>query len=986
MPKTTSELTLEIKNLQKNLNQAIEEIKYANKMFKAETNGMDKWSETSEGLEAKIKQLASVLKSQEKALQTYNQMLEAQNKESDKWRGKVDEAKKALEELEKNGVDKASDAYKEWAKTLSDNEYLLQSSEKKAKQYQLSIAEQEGAIRKTKAELVKYGDAQEELANKHDSITDVVKKQEKELKALKKEYAETVVQQGKDSDAAKELGKKIQDLSGDLVANKKALDDAQKEADELDQSYQNTGKSAEESGEKVEKSTEKQLSVWQRAKDNFVGGMMVEAVKKSWEGLKNAVNKVVDVMSDAITSGADFADNILTLSSTTGLATDTLQEYAYMEDLIDVSSGTVAKSLKKLTSQMGAADKGTESAQKAFDKLGISIYDANGKLRDSEDVFNDAIDALGEIENETERDAAAMDLFGKSATDLNPLIEAGSEKLEALKQEAHDTGAVLSGDALSALGAAKDGMDRLQQAVDTTKNAFAVGFAPAIASATGTLAESLTNPRTQLAVQGISEWLGDVMQKGADLAADILPKVLSLFGDTRVQQYTEDQIKAYQAMETAKTRHDELVQAYNSNAQDIIGEKQRVEDLWKELEKLVGKNGEVKKADEERVDYILHSLNDALGTEYERNGKIIEQYGEMKQSISDLIQQRTAESLLEAGKEQYTHALQEQSDALSRAANFSADLEVAEQALAEAQAELAKRQAEANEKFDDSEYGINAAMAYTQEYENAVKIASAAVEQLSADYAEAQGEYRKYTADVDRYQRAENEALQGRYEEAVRIMADETGATLEYYQKKHDLAEEEVKELKKLIDQKQRDYEEYEKALNEGAAGHSQERLDQMRKEIEDASLLWFNAKSGAKKAAEDVGKAMGDGVSSGIQSKEKEVEEKVTTLVRKAYKTMKKELDIASPSKKTEELGEFFDLGFAKGISENINSVTKAASAMANDTVDAMNVKTPKINNNGGQGTVNQFTQNIYAPKTPSRIELYRDAQNLIAMAGGMA
>ena len=37
------------------------------------------------------------------------------------------------------------------------------------------------------------------------------------------------------------------------------------------------------------------------------------------------------------------------------------------------------------------------------------------------------IDALGKVTNETERDALAMQILGKSAQELNPLIEAGSQ-------------------------------------------------------------------------------------------------------------------------------------------------------------------------------------------------------------------------------------------------------------------------------------------------------------------------------------------------------------------------------------------------------------------------------------------------------------------------------------------------------------------------------------------------------------------------------
>ena len=63
-----------------------------------------------------------------------------------------------------------------------------------------------------------------------------------------------------------------------------------------------------------------------------------------------------------------------------------------------------------------------------------------------------------------------MFLFGKSAQDLNPLIEAGSDALNDLRQEAHDVGYVLDGDTLDSLNDVKDGFDRLGLAADSIKN------------------------------------------------------------------------------------------------------------------------------------------------------------------------------------------------------------------------------------------------------------------------------------------------------------------------------------------------------------------------------------------------------------------------------------------------------------------------------------------------------------------------------------
>ena len=121
------------------------------------------------------------------------------------------------------------------------------------------------------------------------------------------------------------------------------------------------------------------------------------------------------------------ADDLNTLSKVTGIATDELQKYAYASDLVDVSVETVARANKKLAKNAYEAANGSKSQTEAFEAIGVSVVDANGNLRDSEDIFQDVIANLGQMTNETERDAIAQKLMGKSAAELNPLIEDGGE-------------------------------------------------------------------------------------------------------------------------------------------------------------------------------------------------------------------------------------------------------------------------------------------------------------------------------------------------------------------------------------------------------------------------------------------------------------------------------------------------------------------------------------------------------------------------------
>lgn len=157
-----------------------------------------------------------------------------------------------------------------------------------------------------------------------------------------------------------------------------------------------------------------------------VGGK-IEGLGRSLTGVSTAAAGVVVGLGAAAYKAGQAADDLNTLSKVTGIGTDELQKYGYAADLVDVSVESIAKSNKKLTKNAYAAANGSKSQAEAFKAIGVSVTDSNGHLRDSEAIFQDVITNLGKMTNETERDAIAQQLMGKSAAELNPLIEDGGE-------------------------------------------------------------------------------------------------------------------------------------------------------------------------------------------------------------------------------------------------------------------------------------------------------------------------------------------------------------------------------------------------------------------------------------------------------------------------------------------------------------------------------------------------------------------------------
>lgn len=192
------------------------------------------------------------------------------------------------------------------------------------------------------------------------------------------------------------------------------------------------------------------------------------------------VGGLVGALAKSTMDMSKTADDLLTLSTQTSLTTDQLQEFEYASELVDVSTDTLRGSLVKLTNNMQTAATGTGSAAEAFKKLHVKVSDSSGKLKENYEVFLKTIDALGKMKNETERDALAMDIFGRSATDLNPLIEAGSGRLKELAEQAHEVGYVVDNETLQSFGELDDAMQKLDKQGDAVKRSFAEALLPII--------------------------------------------------------------------------------------------------------------------------------------------------------------------------------------------------------------------------------------------------------------------------------------------------------------------------------------------------------------------------------------------------------------------------------------------------------------------------------------------------------------------------
>lgn len=305
----------------------------------------------------------------------------------------------------------------------------LKNNQKEQKEASKNITSAEKEIAKINKQIEKNGKATEEQEKQLAQLNQRIKDEKERIEELK-------LAQGQLLRQIDETNNKIQEQKKALQNLEKSLDDTKKYATEVATEF---------------------------------GAMGAAAVA--------AVAALYKFTADA----ALWADDLNTLSSVTGISTDELQKFAYASDLIDVSIDTLSGSLTKLTKNMQTASENTKStAAKTFKELGISIEDSTGKLKDRQEVFYEAIAALGKIADETERDIVAMNLFGKSATDLNPLIKGGAEDLKRLGDEAERAGLILDETALTQLNDINDKIDILKAKGNAIEKLAATQLTPTV--------------------------------------------------------------------------------------------------------------------------------------------------------------------------------------------------------------------------------------------------------------------------------------------------------------------------------------------------------------------------------------------------------------------------------------------------------------------------------------------------------------------------
>ena len=285
------------------------------------------------------------------------------------------------------------------------------------------------------------------------------------------------------------------------------MDGAGDETKKTGNETEKAGKQAKDSGKNFEK-----FGSTVKAAAKVAAGAIAAVTAATGAAVKGLTNCTIEA--------GKFADEVNTLSTKTGLSTEQIQKFQFAAELLDVPLETVTGSMSKLLKTMDKARDGGGAA-KEFEALGVSVTDSTGKLRDNEDVFWETVEALGKISDESERDSTAMSIFGKSAQDLNGIIEAGRGKFEELGQTASDMGYIMGDDTLGKFQDFDDQMQLLNKSAESAKNALGLVLLPVL----GSLATDGTDALSEFS-KGIQEAGGDPAAMG-DVVTNLINALLT---------------------------------------------------------------------------------------------------------------------------------------------------------------------------------------------------------------------------------------------------------------------------------------------------------------------------------------------------------------------------------------------------------------------------------------------------------------------------
>lgn len=397
--------------------------------------------------------------------------------------------------------------------------------------------------------------SQEGLEKRIKMLNDKAGIQREKVEALKKEY-QRLIDNGLDP-----TSREASDLRIKINNETAALNKSEAEIEKQTQALEDLSKGEKDAGDEASKASNGGFTVMKEVLANLT----TQVISKCIDALKDMSKQLVGIITDSAAAG----DEIDKMSQKIGISAESYQEWDYVLERSGASIDGLQGGMKKLSTVITDAANGSDSANAKLAALGLTVDDLNGKSQDEQ--LSIVIGKLQEMESGSERTAAASKLLGSSATDLAAVLNMTAEETEALKQEAHDYGMVMSDEAVKSSAAFEDSLTKAKGSINGLKYSIAEQFLPDVTSAVQMFADVVAGKK---GIDGVLDEVGKMVEK-------LLPKILK--GVTKLGEGVSKAIKkaipklikiiteaAPEILKTASAITLELAKALIASVPDLI--------------------------------------------------------------------------------------------------------------------------------------------------------------------------------------------------------------------------------------------------------------------------------------------------------------------------------------------------------------------------------------------------------------------------------
>ena len=228
------------------------------------------------------------------------------------------------------------------------------------------------------------------------------------------------------------------------------------------------------------------------------------ALKGAMAGLAGAavVSGFVSMMKGII----DTADHLNDLRQKTGMAVEDLDALGYVAELNGSSLDQVAGAIGKLAKSMAEAAGGGKEAVAVFNQFGISQKELKDGSITATEAMARIADKIAAMPDGWQKTAAAQKVFGKSAADMVPLLNAGGDAIRQARTELEGMGALFTGDLASAADEFNDNMSKLRRMTSALGLGIAKEVMPVLNGFVQGLVDAKTNASGLAGDTSLADW------------------------------------------------------------------------------------------------------------------------------------------------------------------------------------------------------------------------------------------------------------------------------------------------------------------------------------------------------------------------------------------------------------------------------------------------------------------------------------------------